>query len=253
MINFENVTFTYGHQLPIFQDFSWAISRGETWSVLGPSGCGKTTLLYLMAGLRRPSAGKITIDSRELLRPRPQTGLILQDYGLLPWATVKENASLGLKLHRFYGPDGKHAPVEVLPGTGVDEWLQRIGLGEMHDKYPSQLSGGQRQRTAIARTLTLQPDLLLMDEPFSSLDAPTREDLQSLVLDLQVEQHLTLVVVTHAIEEAAMMGKKILLLGQPPIKQPEILVNPDAGTVFFRNSSGYTDLCRELRSKLGAK
>ena len=114
--------------------------------------------------------------------------------------------------------------------------LDRLGLLPLADKYPSQISGGQRQRTAIARTLALEPDLLLMDEPFSSLDAPTREGLQNLTLELQSEQNLTLVIVTHSIEEAAVLGKKILLLGDPPNSTPQVIDNPAAGQTDYRES-----------------
>src|SRR5205085_10623413 len=133
------------------------------------------TLLYLVAGLRMPTAGVVKVNGQPMLRPRPRTGLILQDFGLLPWATCEENVSLGLRIHGFYGPDGKHAPLDRRPGDIVmsrDRWLARLGLDSVRRQYPAQLSGGQRQRTAIARTLALNPDLLLMDEPFASLDAP---------------------------------------------------------------------------------
>ena len=184
MIQLDHLTYSYGHSTPIFQDFSWEAGRGDAWAILGPSGCCKTTLLYLLAGLRPPTTGRIIIDGQPLERPRPHTGLILQDYGLLPWATVQQNAALGLRVRTFYGPDGKHAPKNFRPVENVKPWLDRLGLASQTDKYPSQISGGQRQRTAIARTLALEPDLLLMDEPFSSLDAPTREDLQNLSLEL---------------------------------------------------------------------
>ena len=128
------------------------------------------------------TAGQIEIEGERLIRPRPRTGLILQDYGLLPWATVRQNAELGLRVRGFYGPDGKHTPLDFRSGNNVQHWLDRLGLKEVADKFPSQISGGQRQRTAIARTLAVSPDLLLMDEPFSSLDAITREDLQNLTL-----------------------------------------------------------------------
>ena len=129
------------------------------------------------------------IDGQPAERPRPHTGLILQDYGLLPWATVRQNAELGLRVRDFYGPDGKHAPQDFQPGAGRGSLAGAAGAGrDSRDKYPGQISGGQRQRTAIARTLALQPDLLLMDEPFSSLDAPTRESLQNLILELWAEQ-----------------------------------------------------------------
>ena len=250
MIQLDHLTYNYGQGIPIFQDFSWEAHDGEAWAILGPSGCGKTTLLYLLAGLRAPTAGKILIDGQPLERPRPHTGLILQDYGLLPWATVLQNAALGLRMRTFYGPDGKHAPRDFQPTENVNTWLERLGLTAQADKYPGQISGGQRQRTAIARTLVLEPDLLLMDEPFSSLDAPTREDLQNLTLELWAEQKLTLVVVTHAIEEAAILGQKILLLAPPPNTHPLVIENPEACTPLFREMPEYLDICRELRRRM---
>lgn len=250
MINVEALTFSYPQGGPVFEKFDWQVKRGEAWAVLGPSGCGKTTLLYLLAGLRAPEAGRILIDGQAITRPRPHTGLILQDYGLLPWATVRENAELGLRIRNFYGPDGKHTPEDYRPDLDVVPWLKRLGLLPVVDKYPSQISGGQRQRTAIARTLALKPDLLLMDEPFSSLDAPTREGMQNLTWELKAEQNLTLVIVTHAIEEAAILGEKILLLGQPPNRQAVAMVNPGAGSVDYRLSGEYFALCKQLRERM---
>jgi ABC-type nitrate/sulfonate/bicarbonate transport system ATPase subunit len=255
MIQIEAMTYSYAQLMPIFQDFSWQAGRGEAWAVLGPSGCGKSTLLYLLAGLRLPNQGQVRVDGLPVTRPRPYTGLILQEYGLLPWATVRQNAELGLRLRQFYGPDGKHAPRQPLLPGGAQKWLERLGLSAYQDQFTGQLSGGQRQRTAIARTLALQPDLLLMDEPFSSLDAPTRESLQNLTLELQAEQAndgrgLTLVIVTHAIEEAAALGKKILLLGQPPNRQAVVIENPIAGQPGYRSSPQYLEMCQLLRQRL---
>lgn len=243
MLDLKSVTFAYPHASPLFEDFSLSIARGETWAMLGPSGCGKTTLLYLLAGLRQPASGRICIEGEPLRRPRPRSGLILQDYGLLPWSTVRENVELGLRVRKFYGEDGKHTPVDFQPENNVPYWLQRLGIDEVADKFPSQISGGQRQRTAIARTLALQPDLLLMDEPFSSLDAITRGDLQNLTLSLCAEQKLTLAIVTHAIEEAVALGKKILLLGAAPNRTARIFENPGAGQNGYRSSPDYHELC----------
>jgi NitT/TauT family transport system ATP-binding protein len=243
MIELKSVRFAYPHTPPLFENFSLKILRGETWAILGPSGCGKTTLLYLLAGLRQPSAGQISIEGKPLTRPRPRSGLILQDYGLLPWSTVRENVELGLRVRKFYGEDGKHTPVDFQPGNNVSYWLRRLGIDEVADKFPSQISGGQRQRTAIARTLALEPDLLLMDEPFSSLDAITRSDLQNLTLTLCAEQNLTLVIVTHSIEEAAGLGKKILLLSEAPNQNGRTFENPNAGQSDYRSSQAYHELC----------
>jgi NitT/TauT family transport system ATP-binding protein len=255
MIEIDRLTFGYASADPIFEGFSWGVSSGEAWCILGPSGCGKTTLLYLLAGLRRPLAGTVSIDGHSLDRPRPRTGLVLQDFGLLPWATVEENIALGLRVRGFYGPDGRHAPPDDASGQTeerVRRWLDRMGLEAVRRHYPGQLSGGQRQRTAIARTLALHPDLLLMDEPFGSLDAPTREALQDLTLQLRSEGDLTLILVTHTLEEAAFLGSRILLLGRPPTRHAEVVDNPRAGSAAFRQSSDYAELCRGLRARLGA-
>ena len=117
MIELDSLTYAYAQNTPVFRDFSWEAGRGEAWSVLGPSGCGKTTLLYLLAGLRTSTSGRLLIDGQPLIRPRPHTGLILQDYGLLPWATVRQNAELGLRVRGFYGPDGTHAPEDFQPAV----------------------------------------------------------------------------------------------------------------------------------------
>jgi NitT/TauT family transport system ATP-binding protein len=250
MIQIESLTFSYGQGEPVFENFSWETQRGQTWAVLGPSGCGKSTLLYILAGLRLPNAGKVFIDGIPIQRPRPYTGLIIQDYGLLPWATIRQNVELGLKVRDFYGPDGTHAPRQRQPGMSVDFWLERLGLTPFAEKYPGQVSGGQRQRAAIARTLVLRPDLLLMDEPFSSLDAPTREGLQQLVLELSAEQGLSLIVVTHSIEEAAVLGQHILLLSQPPNHSAPVIDNLNAAAPGYRESEAYQNICRDLRRRL---
>lgn len=226
MLTVTELKYTYPNQPSIFEDFSWHVNQGEGWAVLGPSGCGKTTLLYLLAGLRKPDAGGILIRGEALQRPRPSTGLILQDYGLLPWATVRENARLGLEVRSFYGPDGTHSPLTQPDLKGVDAWLDRLGIQDVADKYPAQISGGQRQRTAIARTLSLEPDLLLMDEPFSSLDMVTRADLQHLTWELCRESGITMIIVTHSVDEAAALGRKILVLHRPPNQKAVVIDNP---------------------------
>lgn len=252
MIIVDHLTFGYESYTPLFEDFSWMVARGESWAIIGPSGCGKTTLLYLLAGLRGVVAGTsaITIDGQSIARPRPKTGLILQDHGLLPWATVRDNVRLGLRVRQFYGPDGRHAPADQPNGDSTEQvvyWLGRLGIAGLARKYPAQLSGGQRQRTAIARTLVLEPDVLLMDEPFSALDAPTREDLQDVMRDLRAETQLTTVIVTHSIEEAVFLGQHILALGNPPNHEPVVIHNPAVGQ---RNTRAYFDIALQLRDAL---
>jgi NitT/TauT family transport system ATP-binding protein len=257
MIAINDLTFAYSGQPPIFQGYSLHVSRGEALSIIGPSGCGKTTLLYLLAGLRHPQTGTISIDNKPISRPRPRSGLVLQDHGLLPWQTVRENARLGLTIWGFYGSDGRHAPADeqLLPNQAdqrVDDWLKRLGIEGLKDQYPLQLSRGQRQRTAIARTLAVKPDLLLMDEPFSALDAPTREDLQKFLITLHAESDLTYIIVTHDIEVAVVMGKKILVLHKSCNQEAQIMNNPCAGITDGRMQGDFQQQCENLRKLLGS-
>ncbi|MBX3000262.1 MAG: ABC transporter ATP-binding protein [Caldilineaceae bacterium] len=252
----DNLTFRYGdRQPPVFDGFSWRVEAGEMWAVLGPSGCGKSTLLYLLAGLRQPTSGEIRVEGSLLSRPRASTGLILQGHGLMPWATVWENAALGARIGHFYKWKGERAG-EVrpypppLPLDDADRWLARLGLADLRDKYPSQLSGGQQQRVAIARTLVLRPRLLLMDEPFSALDTVTRGDLQGLVLALQEELKMTSVLVTHNIEEAALLGRRILVLHRPPNRSPQIVENPQAGALDYRQGEAFHAVIGQLQQLL---
>jgi NitT/TauT family transport system ATP-binding protein len=135
----------------------------------------------------------------------------------------------------------------------VDFWLQRLGIAQIRDRFPAQISGGQRQRTAIARTLATDPDLLLMDEPFSSLDALTREDMETLTLELQAETGLTTVVVTHNIEEAVFLGQRLLLLRRPPHRQGAIIENPAAGQPDYRRQPAFQVQCNAVRDLLGTE
>jgi len=238
MVEVENLCFWYSPDSPVFHNFNCRIERGERWSVIGSSGCGKTTLLYLLAGLLLPASGSINMEGNPLVKPRLSTGLILQDYGLLPWATVFDNIALGFKI--------RQAEKRMMVNT-TNEWLDRLGIRAEADRYPAELSGGQRQRVAIARTLALEPSLLLMDEPFASLDAFTREDLQDLTLILWEKVTSTIMLVTHNIQEATLLGKRIMVLNTPPNREPVIIENPDSGYPEYRNSPDFFRKCAQLR------
>lgn len=233
-----------------------SIPAGDSLAIIGPSGCGKSTLLYVLSGLVKQSRGTVAIDGEPLAGRRLQTALILQDYGLFPWKTVYDNAALGLRVRRIL-----KAEIE----TRVGKILRRLGLWEMRDRYPAQLSGGQRQRVAIARSLALDPDLLLMDEPFSSLDALTREDLQNTVLEIWRERNvnnraggmkndpaepLTIVLVTHSIEEASFLGKRIAVMDDNPGSIVKLVENGEMGDIDYRKTPGFYDHCSMLRGLL---
>jgi NitT/TauT family transport system ATP-binding protein len=220
---------------------SFSVQPGETCAIIGPSGCGKSTLLYCLAGLVKACSGRVEFNGTPLTGERRETAVILQDYGLFPWKTVRANTILGLRLRRT-SRDSANAETEKI--------LRAFGIWDYRNHYPSQISGGQRQRVAIARALTLRPTLLLMDEPFSSLDALTREDLQNVFLDVWRRDRLTTFFVTHSIEEAAFLGHKIMVLSKRPASIVSIIDNPRMGDSDYRESQGFLETCSGVRELL---
>ncbi len=206
MIDVREVSASYserGAKKVVFEGLSFEISLGVPLSVIGPSGCGKTTLLYLLSGLKKPDRGEILFKGEPLDGHQREIALVLQHYGLLPWKTVFQNVSLGLRIRGF---SKKETERIVLP------ILRELAIDHLVDRFPNRLSGGERQRVAIARALALKPSLLLLDEPFSSLDALTREYLQNLILSICRQRELALVHVTHSIEEAVFLGERVLVM-----------------------------------------
>jgi ABC-type nitrate/sulfonate/bicarbonate transport system ATPase subunit len=225
----------------VLESISMSVRSGSTGCIIGPSGCGKTTLLMMAAGLRAPKSGSVHLDD-VLVRPGDRRiGLILQQYGLFPWLTAQENVALGLRL--------RGTPrAEMLART--DRELERVGLLDLADRFPFQLSGGQQQRVAIARCMALSPRLLLMDEPFSALDALTREALQELLLDSLAERDVTALMVTHSIEEAVFLGSRIWVLSGKPGRIRACFENRGQGVVGFRQMPEYHRMCTTLRSAM---
>lgn len=224
--------------VPVLHDLSFALPAGETLSVIGPSGCGKSTLLYLLAGLEKPDSGSLAVPSPESGR----VSFILQDYGLFPWKTVGENLALPLELRGVSCAEQQKS---------VADMLDELGLHELADRYPERLSGGQRQRVAIGRALITRPDILLMDEPFSSLDAITRGHLQNVVLRLWQRRKPTCVLVTHDVAEAVFLGKHVMVLHGHPAHCALWLENPCFGDVACRLSVPYVALTRQVYEALG--
>jgi len=225
---------------PALRDFTLALPLGSIGVLIGPSGCGKSTLLSVLANLNQNYQGTVLING-QTPEESDVTALILQEYGLLPWKTVGDNVKLGLQIRGL----AKH---EVVLRT--EQILQRLGLFNLRKRYPVQLSGGQRQRVAIARSLVLEPELLLMDEPFSSLDALTREEMQDSLLELWQETSLTILLITHNIEEAVFLGHKIFVMSECPGTIIKEYTNPLAGDYTARGKLEFLELANSLRLSL---
>ncbi|MDP1780618.1 MAG: ABC transporter ATP-binding protein [Hydrogenophaga sp.] len=208
VLQFDQVAITLGGR-EILSPVDLSIRRGEFVCVIGPSGCGKTTLLRAAAGFVAPSSGSVHRQGRAITGPSREVAFVFQDYGraLLPWRTVQANVSLALEAAR--------EPVADRPAR-IARVLQTVGLGAHADKFPAQLSGGMQQRVQIARCLAQQPDVMLMDEPFGALDAMTRETLQDELARLVREEGLTVMFVTHDLEEALYLGDRVIALRSNP-------------------------------------
>lgn len=197
-----------------FRDVELAVRPNEVLCIVGPSGCGKTTLLRCIAGLLAPSSGRILIDGRSVDSPREGVAIVFQHFGLLPWKTVAENVAFGLR-------------VAGAPGQRVEEQVSRyiglVGLRGFEGHYPYQLSGGMQQRVGLARALAVNPDVLLMDEPFASVDAQTREVLQEELLQLHERERKTMVFITHSIDEAIVLGDRVAVMTERPGQVKEVL------------------------------
>jgi ABC-type nitrate/sulfonate/bicarbonate transport system ATPase subunit len=181
--------------------------RGEFRVFLGPSGCGKSTILNIVAGLYRPTSGEAIVRGRPIVGPGPDRGMVFQSYSSYPWLSVLENVAFGLKLRGV-----PQAEREKIART----WVEKVGLKGSEHKYPRQLSGGMRQRVAIARTLAVKPQIILMDEPFGALDVQTRMGMQNLINELWEEIESTILFVTHDIAEAVYLADKIHILSAGP-------------------------------------
>ena len=238
MISALSVSLSFAHEgavNQVLQDISFEVGTRDSCAIIGPSGCGKTSLLFLLAGLLQPDSGSIAIAGQ------PRVGTILQHYGLFPWKTVAQNIGLGLVLA---GESKNHI------NRRVDHLLREMGLAGFGGHYPGQLSGGMQQRVAMARALAVEPQILLMDEPLSSLDALTRERLQNLILDVWIQKRITTVLVTHSIEEAVFLGRRIIVLSRRPGRIIAHVDNPEAGNADYRQSEVFFHRCRDLRKIL---
>ncbi len=184
-----------------------AVAHGEFVSLVGPSGCGKTTFLRIVAGLERASAGEVRIDGRAVTAPGADRGFVFQSDNLLPWRTVLANALLGPEIAGRAGPEARRRTLDL---------LKLVGLAGFEHYHPRQLSGGMRQRVNLARALAIDPEILLMDEPFSALDAQTREIMQAELLRIWNEGRKTVLFVTHQIDEAVFLSDRVLVFGRRP-------------------------------------
>jgi NitT/TauT family transport system ATP-binding protein len=241
MIEAKGITKTYSDGTEALRNITFGIRDGESCAVIGPSGCGKTTLLLIFSGILKQTEGRVVIEGTEVTGPSKELALIFQDFGLFPWKTVYENVSLGLELRG----SSKQERKEI-----VSSLLKDLDLQGFENYYPKQLSGGMQQRVAFARALALNPKILLMDEPLSSLDALTRENLQNFLLQLWKEKRMTMLLVTHSIEEAVFLGRKVIVLSLRPGTVVKTVENPQVGDLDYRTKEEFFEKCREVRQSL---
>jgi sulfonate transport system ATP-binding protein len=238
MLTLDHVGKTYPNGVRALEGISLEVGPGEVVAVVGGSGCGKSTLLRAISGLDTPSQGRVLLDGTAITSPHEEIGIIFQEPRLLPWLTVADNIGFGLA-------DRPRVERDVR----VSAALKRVGLSEKADMWPRELSGGQAQRVAIARALVPRPEVLLLDEPFSALDAFTRTDLQDHLLDLWSEERPTLILVTHDVEEAIVLADRILVMKPRPGSIYEEII-ADLPRPRDRQSAGFDHIKRRVMAAL---
>lgn len=217
-IKFENITLDYlesdGTVYNALDGVSFDINEGEFVSIIGSSGCGKSTILSVLAGLNNPKSGSYKIDGEETRGPGKNRGVVFQHYSLFPWMTIRKNIEFGIR-QNFPGQSKKEYTKKA------DLYLKKVGLNGFENKYPSQLSGGMQQRAAIARTLAMETDILLMDEPFGAIDAKNRIILQDLLMNIldEADKKKTIIFVTHDVDEAVLLSDRILFMKNKKIEK----------------------------------
>jgi NitT/TauT family transport system ATP-binding protein len=197
-----------------FRNVELNVRSNEVLCIVGPSGCGKTTLLRCIGGLLTPSSGEVLIDGEPIRAPREGVAIVFQHFGLLPWKTVVDNVAFGLRIARL--PRQRVA-------EKVEHYIHLVGLAGFENHYPYQLSGGMQQRVGLARALAIDPEILLMDEPFASVDAQTREVLQEELLQLHDRERKTMIFITHSIDEAIILGDRVAVMASRPGRVKEVL------------------------------
>jgi NitT/TauT family transport system ATP-binding protein len=230
-------------QVEALSEVHCRVREGEFVSLLGPSGCGKSTLLMMVAGLEPLSTGRIDVGGKPMEGTREDIGLMFQDPTLLPWKTALENVLFPIKILK--------RPMEEYRETAI-ELLTRVGLGDFLDKKPSQLSGGMRQRVAICRALVYDPALLLMDEPFSALDAITRDEMNQVLMDMWQQFRKTGLFVTHSIRESVFLSDRVLVMSARPgrIVADVTIPFPRPRDFSISESQEFNEICAYLRSKI---
>lgn len=241
MIEIRNLKVYYeamGERHTALENVSLKLPAGRTCAVIGPSGCGKSTLLKVLAGIIKVYDGTVHFDGQPIVPVTQRIGFLPQNYGLLPWKNVYDNISLSARIKNKGMVDSKELQL----------YIRQLGLAGMEDRYPGELSGGQQQRVALARSFLLKPDLLLMDEPFSALDAITREEIQNVFLQIWRKDSVSTVLVTHNVEEALYLGQQIVVLAGIPGRISQVLENPLFGIEDVRNDQEFFQFCLELRT-----
>ncbi|MCE5286857.1 MAG: ABC transporter ATP-binding protein [Pelosinus sp.] len=244
MIEIKDLSVNYvaqGERQSVLEEVNLELAAGETCAIIGPSGCGKSTMLKVVAGIITEFRGEVLIDGQPVCPKQQKIGFIPQNYGLLPWKNVYDNIQLGAKLKN----KNQNTDKEKLAA-----FLKQLGLSGLERRYPGELSGGQQQRVALARSFVLKPDLLLMDEPFSALDAITREEMQQVFLSIWRKYSVSTILVTHYVEEAVYLGQKIVVLSGTPGKVSKVIDNPHFGVENIRSRPEFFELCRELRKMI---